>query len=54
MKKGKSKAHFGSDIAGTTRERPCRASADFFAYRLLHIIDVNIENSSRTVNYQLY
>ena len=35
-------------------EKDHRASADFFAYRMLRRIDGNREISSRTVNCQLY
>ena len=53
MKKGNSKTHFGSDIDGTTRERPsCQRRP--FRFRMLHRIDGNREISSRTVNCQLY
>ena len=53
MKKCNGNTHFGSKIAGMTREGP-RAGVDFFVYHLLHKKYVNVKISLRTVNSQLY
>ena len=53
LKKATAKLIFGA-ILLERLEKDHRASANFFTYRLLHRIDVNIEISSRTVNCQQY